>query len=441
MPPIACTHRCLFLRSAFALGLVAFTSACTAGANDEDAGGGSSSGDPTAPGDTTESGVDASDSSGDVPVDPSACGATLREVSWFQTVEVPALTPDGAVDPAGRAAPLVSNRHAIIRARLDVDADWAPHAVDVRVDVTTGAGTESFTGSAMVDGSADDSDSGIIVDVPASAMLSGATYSVSIVECDGGGDGVRFPQDREAELGVVDTGPIRIHVVPFEVGGFVPDTSPQVLEGFRSAILAMYPATDVELTVLPVEPDQNNGQVDMGDLMIRLIVLQEELVFASGNLDPAVADIYYYGLVTGAATREEFCDTCPTGTSESGVGNRAGSAMGAAFADDLSESTLVHELGHMHGLLHSPCGDPSLQDDAFPYADGSTSVEGWDDRTETFVPPTHNDVMGYCQPRWVSDYHYAKMVEWIQLAQSWATASAMEGPPSHPTDRVECFGH
>ncbi len=359
---------------------------------------------------------------------PGTCKMSFAEVSWFQVVETPAWLDAALVEPAAREIPLVEGRGAVLRAYVSGDTD-GPADVTVHVDIAVGGQTERYTSVTSVAGP----DDAVVVDVPASAMQQGATYVLSIADCDD----ARIPLTGEADLGVVTTGPLRVHLVPFEVGGFTPDTSEAVLDGYREALVAMYPVTDVEFTVLPVEPDDSDGQLDMGGLMSRLIALQEDLVFASGDVDPSVADIYYYGMVTGAATRDEFCDSCPTGTSESGNGDRAGSAIGAAFADELAESTLVHEFGHMHGLLHSPCGDPSLQDPEFPYADGSTATEGWDQRTASFVPASHNDVMGYCQPRWVSDYHYAKMVQWVQLAQSWASG----GRAAIPSRREACSTH
>lgn len=381
--------------------------------------------DPMGSSGTSSSGLEGSGSqseSSSTSGAPDACTTSFAEVSWFQVVEVPAWLNGAVIEPDNRTVPLVQGREAVVRAYISRDSD-GPVDVTVDVDITVEARTEHYTGTATVAGP----DDAVLVEVPASAMRSGATYTVSIDGCDD-------EQLPESALGAVSTGPLRIHLVPFEVGGFTPDTSQTVLDGYRDALLALYPVTDVELTLLPTQPDDSGGQLDMGSLMSRLIALQEDLVFASGDVDLAVADIYYYGMVSGAATREEFCETCPTGTSEGGNGDRAGSAIGAAFADDLSESTLLHEFGHLHGLLHSPCGDPSLQDSEFPYPDGSTGVEGWNMRTESFTPATHNDVMGYCQPRWVSDYHYAKMVQWVQLAQSWAVG----GQASVPSRRLSC---
>lgn len=357
-------------------------------------------------------------------------GLAIRDLSAFQVVEIPMVDDCDPVAPDTRPLPLVAGRPTAFRASIDVAPDAAGSTLALEVLVVSGEQLISRVGPCVT---VDSQHSPLEAHVEIDANIEpGATYSVQISQCDPG-EGFdarydRFPAAGGLELGAQDTGVMRLHVVPFEVGGFVPDHSQEVLDGFRDAIVAHYPVRDVEITVEAVQPDTGEGQVDMGELMSRLIGLQEDRVFASGDVDPSVADIYYYGLVTGAATRGEFCDSCPTGTSEAGLGERAGSAMGAAFADELSQSTLIHELGHMHGLLHSPCGDPDLQDTRFPYVDGSTQSEGWDFRSGTFIPADHNDLMGYCQPRWVSDYHYAKMVEWVELARTWTAQKSKMQP-------------
>lgn len=347
---------------------------------------GTSSGEPD---DASSSGATAPDdadetSSGDettgTPADCSS--AAISEISLFQVLETPLFADGTATNDA--AVPVVAGRRAWVRAR----GDGAVVAVD--------AGGMRFQGS-LTEGEA-------VVELPAEVI--GTTTSVS-VEIDGCPD----TRIEDLALNAVETGPIEIRLVPFEIGGFVPDTSAAVVDGFRDAVLAVYPATDVLVTVGDVIPDAYGGQVDMGALLVDLGVIQEQ--------SSTAPHVYYYGLVTGAATREEFCDDCPTGTSESGNGDRAAFSVGAAFADQRSEDTLIHELGHMHGLLHAPCGDPDLLDEDFPYEDASTTVEGWDFRTETFVELGAQDMMAYCYPRWISDYNYRNLVDWVQLAQTW----------------------
>ena len=83
------------------------------------------------------------------------------------------------------------------------------------------------------------------------------------------------------------------------------------------------------------------------------------------------------------------------------------------------DGVLAHELGHNFGLVHLPdrCSGPGAVDHAFPYADaGIGPRRGWVTSRNEFVNPgTDNqyyDLMGYCAPRFVSDYNYNKMVSY-----------------------------
>ena len=71
----------------------------------------------------------------------------------------------------------------------------------------------------------------------------------------------------------------------------------------------------------------------------------------------------------------------------------------------LYEPTLAHELGHNMSLAHAPCGGAGGPDPAFPTGDGSTGAWGYD---LALVPPDTPDLMSYCLPKWISDYHFTK---------------------------------
>jgi hypothetical protein len=101
---------------------------------------------------------------------------------------------------------------------------------------------------------------------------------------------------------------------------------------------------------------------------------------------------------------------------EPGGNERIGlAAVGLGFKGKDAASTMIHELGHNHGRKHAPCGDATNYDDHYPYYRGSIGVWGYDLVEKKIKDPRYyTDFMGYCYPRWVSDYTYSGIFRWIQ---------------------------
>ena len=50
-------------------------------------------------------------------------------------------------------------------------------------------------------------------------------------------------------------------------------------------------------------------------------------------------------------------------------------------------------------------------DRRYPYEAGNIGVPGYDFRSDEFVAPSTPDLMTYCGPKWISDYHFGKALE------------------------------
>ena len=89
---------------------------------------------------------------------------------------------------------------------------------------------------------------------------------------------------------------------------------------------------------------------------------------------------------------------------------RAGVAVipGSIGVSALDGYTIAHELGHNMNLRHAPCGGPSGLDPDYPYVDGTTGAWGYDVLSGSLVSPQNHDLMSYCSPGWISDFHFVK---------------------------------
>ena len=88
--------------------------------------------------------------------------------------------------------------------------------------------------------------------------------------------------------------------------------------------------------------------------------------------------------------------------------------------------TWVHELGHNMNLPHAPCGGARGADPAFPHAGGASGAWGYDFERRELVDPTVPDLMGYCEPNWISDYfftHAAQFRRYYERASAGAAGA------------------
>ena len=85
---------------------------------------------------------------------------------------------------------------------------------------------------------------------------------------------------------------------------------------------------------------------------------------------------------------------------------------------------MAHELGHNLNLDHAPCG--TGENYSFPYPDGSIGVWGYDfEHADRLVPPSTQDLMSYCQPQWISDYHFSNALRYRLFDEGSPAAAAI----------------
>ncbi len=113
---------------------------------------------------------------------------------------------------------------------------------------------------------------------------------------------------------------------------------------------------------------------------------------------------YYYGAFTRTA-----------GTNILGYGFVG---YPTAIGTDQSAGTIAHEVGHNLSLPHAPCGNPAGADTNYPYGGAFIGQWGYSLRYQALrAPDEYYDLMSYCDPAWISDYNYEKVVDWRVLTE------------------------
>ena len=364
------------------------------------------------------------------PVDAGACtegplatGLRIGEIALYQTTKVSIYKSGAWV--TSRDAPVVQHKKAMIRVFVTPSSGYKARMLRGVLTLTDGTTSKQLTDDRMpVAASTDDQlSSTFTFQVDGALLNDGTQFSVAIQEptCtsasaspsagvgDAGSLDTRFPATGTRSLETTFIGKLKVVVLPVSLSGRVPVTTDDELAKMKAALLAYYPVPDVDISVRA--PLVWTYPVDAQDGSSWSNLLNG--IMAERRKDAPNSDVYYFGLMQPAATFKAYCARgCILGLAPQTtmVQPSAQIGLGASFADAQTYETMVHELGHAHGRGHSPCvegGQIDGVDQKYPDPTGATITWGWDSRINTLMPPTDKDIMGYCQPNWISQYNYA----------------------------------
>ena len=91
---------------------------------------------------------------------------------------------------------------------------------------------------------------------------------------------------------------------------------------------------------------------------------------------------------------------------------------------------VAHELGHNMNLSHAPCENTPGPDPSYPYPDGSSGAWGYDfSDGGSLVSPSLPDLMAYCHPQAISDYHFTNALRYRLIDEG--SPAGGPWPPNH----------
>lgn len=467
-------------RRALAASAVSLCLVSCAGSSDHPgqggAGGATSDGGTTTGKGGSSSGLGGGSSSGMPAQGAFAKGMSVTDVEVNQGVGIAVVTAGALVAKADRTAPIVGQRHGMVRVSWALEAGFAPRDIEAQVTLTDGKGKSTIlTQTKMVSGPPDLTrlDGTFHWDIDGSMIDGGTTFSVELHETSGSGDAMpgaaRFPASGAADLGAIgDAMPLNVVILPANLK--CQSISPPSLQAADKSIIEsqlwnLYPISSLDITyhapvTLDVSPcGDNAGILDAISTLRDSETLGDDVyyhaIFANDPSDPFQSGGYSW-LLTSAQKGDE----------------RVGFSVD--FAGGL-HNNVAHEIGHSHGRPHT-YSDPSYVPSGaaqqgcgrraeygygvYPgqhafYHDANDyppmkDVLGWlipptdslglsgntcDGFPGPNAPPALDDVMSYAYPYWVGAYTYAAFAARIQ-----ALAALEKGAAVHhgerPTSRV-----
>lgn len=236
--------------------------------------------------------------------------------------------------------------------------------------------------------------------VPGSVLQPGTSL---VLEVDPGGvvpatssSTLRIPATGELALDIVEVLPFHVRLVPVNLTS-TGDDSGFSLDNMmlRTRMTSdVFPLGEIDVDLRVPYTTEGSGL----DTRAGWVELLEEIAML--RLDDNSPRYYYGGF------------DLPSRSYASGIGYVG---YPVSIGADNRSSTIAHEIGHNLSLPHAPCSRPGVDitgvDPDYPYLGGLAGQYGWDRTNDRlWDPETTYDLMTYCDPSWISDYNYERVL-------------------------------
>ncbi len=368
------------------------------------------------------------DAGADVTPPPAPLGTllTIDEVAAYQTVKIDVVQGGAPVDKY--AAPILTAKQGIFRVfyKLDPKKKFRSRTIEAELHLVTSTEKVLKESKTVIYSSNEDSYPSTF-NFPFDEKALGTTSAFYVVLRDPalaalGAEvsDIRYPAEGNQPLKVSSNpGGLKVMIVPVQYAADgsnrLPETGQNQVDAMTAYLHDMYPVESVSISVRSAPLVWNNVVQANGTGWLELL----DAVVNLRNQDVAPRDVYYVGAFQPKGTLGEFCGFgCVLGlatnvTGPFDVSDRAVISLG--YAGGQFNETTAHELGHVHGRYHSPCGGAQGTDPKYPYAGGSSGVSGYRISEASLLPADTYDMMGYCRPEWISDYTYKALFDRVSI--------------------------
>ncbi len=196
---------------------------------------------------------------------------------------------------------------------------------------------------------------------------------------------------------------------------------------FLDVTRSMHPLDGVDIQVRATPLTTSTTLESDGAGWLEVLDQVDAASLADGRYYYGVAKVSYQSGVAGIAFVSE-----PSLASHAAMG---WDAMPSAAV------VMAHELAHNWGRRHAPCGGPTDLDVNYPDPSGLTDSYGLDLSTAqpTLKPASSSDIMGYCSSKWVSEYTYRGVFDYLAPLSSLPVSADMADQTPQPSLLV--WGH